>query len=124
MFSWLAVGELLMGCFASNCQRIVSGFERILSVSIALAGSAAMPLTDARNALFAPLGGDACIVLSLRDGKLINTLPVGADGNTSATPLVVDNLLLIPTRQGIVAFAPSSNGNTVKSQIAATVEPG
>ncbi len=73
---------------------------------------AAMPLVDARNALFAPLGGDACIVLSLRDGKQVNTLPVGEDGNTSATPLVAGNLLLIPTRQGLVAFAPSSpDGN-------------
>jgi outer membrane protein assembly factor BamB len=73
---------------------------------------AAMPLTDTQNALLAPLGGDACIVLSLRDGKLVNTLPVGVDGNTSATPLVAGNLLLIPTRQGLLAFAPSSsNGN-------------
>lgn len=72
----------------------------------------AMPVTDARNALFAPLGSDACIVLSLRDGKQVNTLPVGEDGNTSATPLVAGNLLLIPTRQGLVAFAPSSpDGN-------------
>jgi len=69
---------------------------------------AAMPLIDARNALFTPLGGDACIVLSLRDGKQVNTLPVGEDGNTAATPLVTGNLLLIPTRQGLVAFAPST----------------
>jgi outer membrane protein assembly factor BamB len=69
---------------------------------------AALPLTDARSALFAPLGGDAAIVLSLRDGKQVNTLPVGADGNTSATSLLVGNLLLIPTRHGLLAFAPSS----------------
>jgi outer membrane protein assembly factor BamB len=76
---------------------------------------AAMPLIDARNALFAPLGGDACIVLSLRDGKQVNTLPVGDDGNTSATPLVAGDLLLIPTRQGLVAFAPSApDGNQEK----------
>lgn len=69
---------------------------------------AALPLTDARNALFAPLGGDAAIVLSLRDGKQVNTLPVGEDGNISATSLVIGNLLLIPTRHGLLAFAPSS----------------
>lgn len=69
---------------------------------------AALPLTDARSALFAPLGGDAAIVLSLRDGKQVNTLPVGEDGNTSATSLLVGNLLLIPTRHGLLAFAPSS----------------
>jgi outer membrane protein assembly factor BamB len=70
---------------------------------------AALPLIDSRSALFAPLGGDACVVLSLRDGKQLNTLPVGEEGNTGATPLVADNLLLIPTRRGLTAFAPSSS---------------
>jgi outer membrane protein assembly factor BamB len=68
---------------------------------------AALPLTDTRSALFAPLGSDAAIVLSLRDGKQVNTLPVGEDGNISATSLLVDNLLLIPTRHGLMAFASS-----------------
>ena len=67
---------------------------------------AALPLIDASSALFAPLGGDACVVLSLRDGKQLNTLPVGEEGNTGATPLVADNLLLVPTRRGLTAFAP------------------
>ena len=69
---------------------------------------AALPLTDAQSALFAPLGGDAAVVLSLRDGKQVNTLAVGEDGNTPATSLLVGNLLLIPTRHGLMAFAPSS----------------
>lgn len=69
---------------------------------------AALPLTDNQSALFSPLGGDACIVLSLRDGKQLNTLPVGEEGNTSATPLVAGGLLIIPTRHGLIAFAPSS----------------
>jgi outer membrane protein assembly factor BamB len=73
---------------------------------------AALPLIDIRSALFAPLGGDACVVLSLRDGKQLNTLPVGEEGNTGATPLVADNLLLIPTRRGLTAFASSSPDST------------
>ena len=73
---------------------------------------AALPLVDAQSALFAPLGGDACVVLSLRDGKQLNTLPVGEEGNTGATPLVSGNLLLIPTRRGLTAFAPSSSDST------------
>lgn len=73
---------------------------------------AALPLTDNQSALFSPLGGDACIVLSLKDGKQLNTLSVGEAGNTSATPLVVGELLIIPTRQGLLTFAPSTtNGN-------------
>lgn len=73
---------------------------------------AALPLTDNSSALFSPLGGDACIVLSLKDGKQLNTLPVGEEGNTSATPLVVGELLIIPTRSGLVAFAPPSANGT------------
>ena len=73
---------------------------------------AALPLTDNQSALFSPLGGDACIVLSLRDGKQLNTLPVGEEGNTSATPLVVGGLLIIPTRHGLIAFAPSSTNSS------------
>jgi outer membrane protein assembly factor BamB len=73
---------------------------------------AAIPLIDTRSALFAPLGGDACVVLSLRDGKQLNTLPVGEEGNTGATPLVADNLLLIPTRRGLTAFAPSASASS------------
>jgi len=69
---------------------------------------AALPLVDAQSALFAPLGSDACIVLSLRDGKQLNTLPVGPDGNISPSPVVAGNLLLIPTRGGLAVFAPSS----------------
>jgi outer membrane protein assembly factor BamB len=71
---------------------------------------ASIPLTDEKSALFAPLGGDACVVLSLRDGKQLNTLSVGEEGNTAATPLLEGNLLLIPTRNGLIAFAPSSAG--------------
>jgi outer membrane protein assembly factor BamB len=74
---------------------------------------AALPLIDTQSALFAPRGGDACIVLSLRDGKQLNTLPVGEEGNTGATPLVADNLLLIPTRRGLTAFAPSSTDGSL-----------
>lgn len=73
---------------------------------------AAIPLTDERSALFAPLGGDACVVLSLRDGKQLNTLAVGEEGNTAATPLVEGSLLLVPTRNGLVAFAPSTTGSS------------
>ncbi|MBA3320341.1 MAG: PQQ-binding-like beta-propeller repeat protein [Pyrinomonadaceae bacterium] len=64
------------------------------------------PIQDGENVLFAPLAGDACIVLSLRNGKQMNMLPVGEGNNTAATPIVAGELLLITTRSGLVAFAP------------------
>jgi outer membrane protein assembly factor BamB len=67
---------------------------------------AAQPLTSTDSALFAPLGGDACVVLALHDGKTLNSLDVGADANTAASPIVAGSMLLITTRHGLVAFAP------------------
>lgn len=67
---------------------------------------AAQPLTSADSALFVPLGGDACVVLALHDGKTLNSLEVGADGNTAASPIIAANVLLITTRHGLMAFAP------------------
>ncbi len=67
---------------------------------------AAQPLTSLDSALFVPLGGDACVVLALHDGKTLNSLEVGADGNTAASPIIADNVLLITTRHGLMAFVP------------------
>ena len=66
----------------------------------------AQPLAVSGGVLFAPLSGDACVVLDLRDGKQINTLPVGEDNNTAAAPVRAGNLLLVTTRRGLLAFAP------------------
>jgi len=66
---------------------------------------AAQPLTGTDSVLFVPLGSDACIVLALHDGKTVNTLEVGPDGNTSASPIMAADVLLITTRHGLMAFA-------------------
>ena len=66
---------------------------------------AAQPLVIGQSALFAPLSGDACVVLNLRDGKQINNLPVGEDNNTNASPVLASDILLVTTRRGLVAFA-------------------
>lgn len=70
---------------------------------------AAQPLTNADSALFVPLGGDACVVLALHDGKTLNSLEVGTDGNTAASPIIAANVLLITTRHGLMAFTPPAH---------------
>jgi eukaryotic-like serine/threonine-protein kinase len=67
---------------------------------------AAQPLTSTDSALFVPLGGDACVVLALHDGKIVNSLEVGTDANTAASPIIAGSVLLITTRHGLMAFAP------------------
>lgn len=67
----------------------------------------AQPISDQESVLFAPLAGDACIVLALQNGRQINTLPVGDGNNTAATPILAGEVILITTRSGLLAFAPS-----------------
>jgi outer membrane protein assembly factor BamB len=68
---------------------------------------AVQPLLVGDAALFAPLGEDACIVLSLRDGKQVNTLYLGKNNSVVASPIVADDYLLVPTRLGLLAFTNS-----------------
>jgi len=65
----------------------------------------ARPVTTTDGALFTPLSTDSAIVLSLRDGKAANTLSLGEENSSSAAPIVVDNLVLIATTHGLLAFA-------------------
>lgn len=71
-----------------------------------LAGRVASePLIASDGALFTPLSGDAGVVLDLRDGKQLNTLPVGEDNNTAASTVAVGGVLLVTTRRGLMAFS-------------------
>ena len=69
---------------------------------------ASQPLASGEGALFAPLSGDACVVLDLKDGKQINNLPVGEGNNMAASPVSSGPVLLLTTRRGLVAFAATS----------------
>jgi outer membrane protein assembly factor BamB len=66
---------------------------------------AAQPLAAADGALFTPLSGDTGVVLDLRDGKQLNTIPIGEDNSTAASPIIVDDVLFVTTRQGLLAFS-------------------
>jgi len=66
---------------------------------------AAPPLILNDSVLLAPLAGDECVILSLEDGKKTNSIYVGEDNNTEATPLFMADTLLITTREGLLAFS-------------------
>jgi len=65
----------------------------------------ARPVTAPDGALFTPLSTDSAIVLSLHDGKPANTLPLGEENSSSAAPIAIDDLVLIATSHGLLAFA-------------------
>jgi outer membrane protein assembly factor BamB len=65
------------------------------------------PLVSSDSALFSTLGGEASVALALADGKQVNTLSLGEGNTVSTPPQLVGPLLIIPTRKGLIAFAPS-----------------
>jgi outer membrane protein assembly factor BamB len=80
---------------------------------------AASPSLGSGVAIFAPIGEDACIALSLRNGKVINSLPIGKDNSVIATPLLAGDFVFISTRKGLLAFAPA--GKSPSPQTLASV---
>jgi outer membrane protein assembly factor BamB len=65
----------------------------------------ARPITAPDGALFTPLSTDSAIVLGLRDGKPVNTLSIGEENSSGAAPIAANDLVLITTPHGLLAFA-------------------
>jgi outer membrane protein assembly factor BamB len=68
--------------------------------------TAARPYTSTDGALFAPLSTNTAIVLGLRDGKPVNTLPLTEENSSSAAPIAVANSVIIVTAHVLLAFSP------------------
>ncbi|MEP6718851.1 MAG: PQQ-binding-like beta-propeller repeat protein [bacterium] len=63
------------------------------------------PLMTELEALFTPLSSSAGVVLELRDGRQVNSLPVGEEITTSASPVAVGAVVLLTTEHGLLAFS-------------------
>jgi outer membrane protein assembly factor BamB len=64
----------------------------------------AQPLTVQETALFTPLSSSAAVVLGLRDGKQLNSLPTGEELTSSASPILVGDAVIVTTEHGLLAF--------------------
>jgi outer membrane protein assembly factor BamB len=69
---------------------------------------AAEPLATFDGALFTPLSSDNGVVLNFKDGKQINSVLLGEDSNTAASPIIAGDMLLVTTRNGLLAFSNPS----------------
>jgi outer membrane protein assembly factor BamB len=67
-----------------------------------------LPLTVEEAALFTPLSSSAGVVLSLKDGKQVNSLPTDAELTSSAAPVLVGDAVIVTTENGLLAFAHPS----------------
>ena len=65
----------------------------------------AQPLITQLEALFTPLSSSAGVVLELRNGRQVNSLPVGEEITTSASPIAVGGVVLLTTEHGLLAFS-------------------
>ena len=66
---------------------------------------AAQPLTVEQTALFTPLSSSEGVVLGLKDGKQVNSLPTGDELTSSASPVIVGDAVILTTEHGLLAFA-------------------
>lgn len=66
---------------------------------------AAEPFTSPDGALFTPLSSSSGVVLDLRDGKQLNSLPIGEDNSLAASPIAAGKVLFVTTRHGLLAFS-------------------
>ena len=74
---------------------------------------AAPPLVLDNSVLLAPLVGDECVVLNLEDGKKTNSIYVGEDNNTEASPIFTAGTLLLTTREGLLAYSNKEPGRSI-----------
>lgn len=68
----------------------------------------AQPLTVQETVLFTPLSSSAAVVLGLKDGKQLNSLPTGEELTSSASPVIVGDAVIVTTEHGLLAFARAS----------------
>jgi len=66
---------------------------------------AAQPLTVEQTALFTPLSSSEGVVLGLKDGKQVNSLPTEDELTSSASPILVGDAVILTTEHGLLAFA-------------------
>lgn len=77
---------------------------------------ASQPLTTDDSALFTPLSGDAGVVLNLKDGKPLNSIPIGEDNSTTASPIAIGNSVFVTTRKGLLAFSSPADQVETKTR--------
>lgn len=104
--SIVAAGKCLLATSLDNFVYCLSPQRGVRLWKYRLDGRVlARPLVLNGDVLLTPLVGEEGVILSLQDGKKVNSLYVGEDNNTGASPLFQGNLILLTTRKGLLAFS-------------------
>ena len=122
--SVVLAGDTLLAASLDNFAYLLNLNGRMLWKKQLPGRISAQPLTVEETALFTPLSSSAGVVLGLRDGKQVNSLPTGEELTSSASPIIVGDAVILTTEHGLLAFArptdsiskPSPNWLCLKSQ--------
>ena len=74
------------------------------------------PLVGRTGALFTPLSSSVGVVLEIRDGRQVNSLPVGEEITTSASSIAVGNTVLLTAEHGLLAFRQPGEAQPKKKE--------
>jgi outer membrane protein assembly factor BamB len=102
-------GDMLLVASLDNFAYLLSDKGTMLWKKQLPGRISAQPLTVDEAALFTPLSSSSAVVLSLKDGKQVNSLPTEEELTSSASPILVGDAVIVTTEHGLLAFArPSS----------------
>lgn len=74
------------------------------------------PLIAADGALFTPLSSAIGVVLEIRDGRQVNSLPVGEEITTSASSIAVGDTVFLTSEHGLLAFRQPREASPLKKE--------
>lgn len=63
-----------------------------------------------------PLSSSAGVVLELRTGRQVNSLSIGEENTSSASPIAVGEVVLLTTEHGLLAFMQPRETPPVKKE--------
>ncbi len=98
-------GDMLLAASLDNFAYLLNDKGTMLWKKQLPGRISSQPLTVEEAALFTPLSSSAAVVLSLKDGKQVNTLPTEEELTSSAAPILVGDAVIVTTEHGLLAFA-------------------
>ena len=102
-------GDMLLVASLDNFAYLLNDKGAMLWKKLLPGRIASQPLTVEQAALFTPLSSSAAVVLSLKDGKQVNSLPTEEELTSSAAPILVGDAVIVTTEHGLLAFARPTN---------------
>lgn len=107
--SVVLTGDSLLAASLDNFAYLLNLKGKMIWKRLLPGRISAQPLAVEETALFTPLSSSEGVVLGLKDGRQVNTLPAGEELTSSASPIIVGDVVVVTTEHGLMAFARPSD---------------